>query len=56
MLIDCGYPQSMNMIGREQLKKYLESQGFTVENLESKQSEISKFKFSETIYDSNEIL
>ena len=54
MLIDCGCPRSM--IGRKQLEAYLKSQGFSVENLEKKDSEISRFKFGETIYESNDIV
>ena len=54
MLIDCGCPKSM--IGRDQLMKYLKSQGILIENLQSKKSEVSKFKFGETVYESNEIV
>ena len=54
ILIDCGCPKSM--IGREQLERYLKSQGFTIESLETRISEVSKFKFGETVYDSLEIV
>merc|ERR1712082_92651 len=54
MLIDCGCPKSM--IGRKQLINYLQSQGFSVESLETRESEVSRFKFGETVYDSNEIV
>ena len=36
MLIDCGCPRSM--IGRKQLEAYLKSQGFAIENLQTKES------------------
>ena len=54
MLIDCGCPKTM--IGRKQLEAYLKSQGFTIESLETRESEVSHFRFGETVYDSNDII
>ena len=54
MLINCGCPRSL--IGRSRLMTYLKSQGFEIENLESKAPEVNLFKFGETIYNSKQIV
>ena len=46
MLINCEDPKSL--IGRQQLLSYLESQNFSLENLDSKAPEVHRFKFGET--------
>ena len=47
IFIDCGDPRTQ--IGRARLLAYLKSQGFLLENLESKAPEVNRFKFGEKL-------